>query len=229
MPGFGRCRRHNPTYLFRTLNGSNTSTSPCNYWMKFPKAYRASITMMLVSVVLWYGCTGGTVVTAKRASDHVGTFKEFVNDTYLEFLVTKALRSNKELEQRRLTCDVNDRVAVVNGTVPVQDEKEQVTHVVAQVKGLRKIINNVIVSTDQEKYYWDDLKLAYRIRIALIRDRDVKSLPIEVYSNMHRVFLSGIVATRKEEARIITLSEEQGAWKVVSFLIIKPQEVKSNP
>ena len=174
------------------------------------------------------GCTvpGGTLAgcTVKRVKDHPGTVKDFLNDTYLEFLVAKTLRLDKKLGQRWLTTDVNDRIAVINGTVPSQEEKERVDEIIADVEGLQKVINNVAISTDQKTPRWDDLKLAARIKAALIRDRDIKSLPIEVYSNMYRVYLTGIVATRKEEARIITLAEEQGAWKVTSFIVVKSKD-----
>ena len=213
-----------PSLLFRYGLGPSLNLSYKKNFLgsNFLKLLKVSIGRMAPAILIL--CLVFPVFSCyvmKRVADHPGTFKEFLDDTYLEFLVTKTLRLDKQLGQRWLTTDVNDRVAVINGTVLSQEEKERADEVVADVEGLRQVINNVFVSKDQKKPQWDDLGLEARIRLALIRDRDIKSLPIEVYSNMYRVYLTGIVATRKEEARIITLAEEKGAWKVKSFIVVK--------
>jgi len=182
---------------------------------------QTKLLFILSGLLMLNGCITAAITT-KRVIDHPASFEELATDTYLEFLAVKQLRLDKILGKRWITVDVNDKIAVVNGTVPTEEERNRVDEVVGQVQKLSEIINNVKVSKVKKPPECDDILMANRVRMALIGDWTVKSLPIEVYSNRCRIYLTGMVSSKKEEARIIRLAEDQKPWgKVNSFIVIK--------
>jgi len=181
------------------------------------------ISIQLNACLISSGVSAG--ITAKKIYDSPGTAGDYVEDTYLEFEAVRILRLDSVLAKNWLHVDVNDQVVVVNGNVDNQADNQRVGELLKDISGVKRIINNVIIGNQgQGDYFFDDCALTLKVRQALIMDITVKSLLVDIYSNKYRVYLSGWVSTRKEESRIIALAEEQGAWKVISFIIVKENE-----
>ncbi|GAB3011645.1 BON domain-containing protein [Bowmanella dokdonensis] len=181
-------------------------------------------TTLLVTVSLalsqLQGCAalvvGAGVGAAKVAHDRrtVGTQ---LDDTTVESRVTSALSSNDTIKlQAHINAHVFNGVALLVGQAPNEHTKREAQRLAEGVPHVTRLHNQIrIGSPTQPSTRANDVWLGTKVKTALVTDKRVDGLHIEVIVEDSEVFLMGLVTEQEANVAVDIVRNVNGVARVV--------------
>ena len=181
--------------------------------------------MLLLSTFALTSCIETAVglgTAAVAASTTEKGFSTSVSDTVIEAKLTDKFIKNDASFVTGVESSVSNGSVLMTGKLDTQDQKIMATRLAWEIKGVKEVINEIqLVSDDSIKTTAKDLAARAQLRAALIGDQEISSLnySIDVVSGI--VYLSGVAANEKERERVITHAQAlRFAKKVVNYIIL---------
>ena len=188
--------------------------------------YSQIITALMLSLTLALSACAPALVgvgtAAVAASSTEKGFSTSVSDGVIRTKISdKYLRTDVDLVQN-VTISVNEGAVLLTGSVATQDKKINATRLAWEIKGVREVINELVVSSNSSlKSTAKDFAAAAQLRLKIIGDGQVSSLNFSIDVVDGVVYLSGVAETQEERARVIALAQELPfANKVVDYIIL---------
>lgn len=191
---------------------------------------RKMLPVALAATLMLQGCAAGVIavgagVATDSAMDNrtVGTQ---IDDRTLSLRVTHELGTHKELwEDSNLTPVVLDGQVLMIGQTPTPQMRDQVTEIVKNVNGVRKVLNEVrlgqpvSVSTKAR-----DTWITTKVKTQLYSNK-IPPGRIKVITENSEVFLVGVVTEKQASEAVEAARYVDGVSRVIKFFkIIPPSE-----
>ena len=164
----------------------------------------------------------GLGTAAVAASTTEKGFSTSVSDTVIEAKLTDKFIKNDASLVTGVESSVSNGAVLMTGKLDTQDQKILATRLAWEIKGVREVINEIqIVSENSLKTTAKDLAASAQLRAALIGDQEISSLNYSIDVVNGIVYLSGVAANEKERERVITHAQAlRFAKKVVNYIIL---------
>lgn len=138
------------------------------------------------------------------------------NDKALRERVQQALDTRPESREYGLKADVINGKAIITGIVDSLSEKESIGSIVAGINGVRRVENNMTISTDGSI---NDEDVTFEVMEELKADPGVNLKHVGARSVRGTVFLKGRVDSKEEiDTAVKAAARARGVRNVVSQL-----------
>jgi len=188
---------------------------------------REICTLVLASAVLLQGCAavvvGGVIVAADVAHDRRAA-NVVVDDRNIQLTASSELNKHKELvrDDNDIKVVVYDGTMLLAGQVRSEDLKALAEKTVAGIDGVKRLVNEIEVTTDPEGFWRrrEDNTLTVRVKTGLL---DINSIPgfdptrVNVTTSHGVVYLMGLVSRAEAEEVTSVARETGGVGKVVKL------------
>ena len=162
------------------------------------------------------GAAVGIGAAAVTASSTEKGFSTSVSDGVIEAkLLDKFIQTDSSLVTS-IEKSVNNGSVLMTGNVDTIDQKILATKLAWEIKGVREVVNEVQVSSENSaRDIAKDLAASAQLRAALIGDQNISSLNYSIDVVNGIVYLSGVAADEQEKERVIahagfTLCQKSG-------------------
>ena len=164
----------------------------------------------------------GLGTAAVAASTTEKGFSTSVSDTVIEAKLTDKFIKNDTSFVTGVESSVSNGSVLMTGKLDTQDQKILATRLAWEIKGVKEVINEIqLVSDESIKTTAKDLAASAQLRAALIGDQEISSLNYSIDVVNGIVYLSGVAANEKERERVITHAQAlRFAKKVVNYIIL---------
>ncbi len=117
--------------------------------------------------------------------------------------------------------DVTEGRVVLTGSVPTREDKVTATRLAWATEGVTEVSDELTVSEDAGVgRYVEDAWISNRLRLALLRDRQISSVNYNVETVDKVVHLTGLARTRGELGKVIAHATAMpGVRRVVSHVL----------
>jgi len=181
--------------------------------------------MLLLSSFTLTSCIETAVglgTAAVAASTTEKGFSTSVSDTVIEAKLTDKFIKNDASLVTGVESSVSDGAVLMTGKLNTQDQKILATRLAWEIKGVKEVINEIqIVSEQSLKTTAKDMAASAQLRAALIGDQEISSLNYSIDVVNGIVYLSGVAANEKERERVITHAQAlRFVKKVVNYIIL---------
>ena len=181
--------------------------------------------MLLLSSFTLTSCIETAVglgTAAVAASTTEKGFSTSVSDTVIEAKLTDKFIKNDASLVTGVKSSVSNGAVLMTGNLDTQDQKILATRLAWEIKGVKEVINEIqIVSEQSLKATAKDMAASAQLRAALIGDQEISSLNYSIDVVNGIVYLSGVAANEKERERVITHAQAlRFAKKVVNYIIL---------
>lgn len=181
--------------------------------------------MLLLSSFALTSCIETAVglgTAAVAASTTEKGFSTSVSDTVIEAKLTDKFIKNDASFVTGVESSVSNGSVLMTGKLDTQDQKILATRLAWEIKGVKEVINEIqLVSDESIKTTAKDLAASAQLRAALIGDQEISSLNYSIDVVNGIVYLSGVAANEKERERVITHAQAlRFAKKVVNYIIL---------
>ena len=166
-----------------------------------------SMIVLTASTLALSGCVGAAVgigAAAVTASSTEKGFSTSVSDGVIEAkLLDKFIQTDSSLVTS-IEKSVNNGSVLMTGNVDTIDQKILATKLAWEIKGVREVVNEVQVSSENSaRDIAKDLAASAQLRAALIGDQNISSLNYSIDVVNGIVYLSGVAADdRKKSASL---------------------------
>jgi len=156
------------------------------------------------------------VLASCAVIDNQETTKEYMTDSSITLKVKGALADNANLKARQINVKTMKGAVQLSGFVESGDQIDLAGDVASNVKGVKKVHNNLIVkgsgshksATSAVKESASDASTTSKVKLALLRADNLKSTGIRVRTDNGAVILSGKVPTHDEASRAETIASD---------------------
>ncbi len=183
------------------------------------------IIMMCASIWLLQSCApaviGGAAVGGYKVATDERSSGTMLDDSILSTKVKTGLIKDKLVKARHIDVNVVNSVVFLVGVVESDAQKRMASNIARGVKGVSRVENQLAIGQTSAGQKLDDLILGSRIKTALIRHPDVKSLNIDVDVNNNVVTLGGAVRTTEEKNTVLSIVRQTaGSVRIVDNISI---------
>ena len=163
--------------------------------------------------------TTGAVLTRSVMQER--TTKDALRDTDIKLSLNNQLLSHSTGLFADVSVDVTEGRVVLTGSVPTREDKVTATRLAWAIEGVTSVTDELTVEEDAGALaYLEDAWISNRLRLALLRDRQISSVNYNVETVDKVVHLSGLARTRGELAKVIQhASSMPGVARVVSHVL----------
>ena len=163
------------------------------------------------------GAAGGAALAldARPASQHAF-------DVALATKIDAKLIASKKVQARWISVEVIDGVVHLTGFVPDAEQKKAAEEIARGEPGVKDVRNDLVIGHPTLKRAASDSWITARVKAALFSDPVAPGWSVHVETVDGRVYLRGIVKSRKEadRARMVALSVD-GVRAVVNLLEVR--------
>ncbi len=111
---------------------------------------------------------------------------------------------------------------LITGTVPSHDAAKEVLKIVWSVKGVREVLNELVVSLKSLDSSTNDTLIEKSIEGLLLVEKDLISANYRIAVNNNKVYLLGIAQNEKERDKALKVARQaKGVEKVINYIILK--------
>ena len=181
--------------------------------------------MLLLSSFALTSCIETAVglgTAAVAASTTEKGFSTSVSDTVIKAKLTDKFIQNDASLVTGVESSVSNGAVLMTGKLDTQDQKILATRLAWEIKGVKEVINEIqIISDNSIKTTAKDLAASAQLRAALIGDQEISSLNYSIDVINGIVYLSGVAANEKERERVIAHAQAlRFAKKVINYIIL---------
>ena len=163
--------------------------------------------------------TTGAVLTRSVMQER--TTKDALRDADIKLSLNNQLLSRSTGLFADVSVDVTEGRVLLTGSVPTRDEKVTATQLAWAIDGVTSVSDELTVQEDSGAVaYLEDAWISNRLRLALLRDRQISSVNYNVETVDKVVHLTGLARTRGELGKVIAhASAMPGVSRVVSHVL----------
>lgn len=178
--------------------------------------------IMLVGSLSIVGCAESRDAEPEgEAKKSLGTE---IDDSVITTKVKSALLRDSGLESFDIKVETSKGNVQLSGFVDNQNQMDRAIVVAQGIDGVRTVENKMSIKTDDTSVgtKMDDSAITSKVKAALIKDPDIKSLDISVVTRDGEVQLSGFVENQIQIDRAIEIAKEvKGVRNVLDEMSIK--------
>ncbi|MBW1898807.1 MAG: BON domain-containing protein [Deltaproteobacteria bacterium] len=186
-------------------------------------------TLVLCSIFLFFivnGCgpvlvAGGAAGAYKVATDerNVG---EIWDDSAIEAQINLEFVRASGVNTANIDVDVVDGFVFLTGVVDSVEEAEKAEAIARNEPHVKEVKNQLMIGSRSFGQIIDDQVIGNKVKGALINEKGIRSLNIDVDVQKGVVFLTGIVENEDQHKRVLRIAEAtSGAVKVTDNLKIR--------
>ena len=163
--------------------------------------------------------TTGAVLTRSVMQER--TTKDALRDTDIKLSLNNQLLSRSTGLFADVSIDVTEGRVVLTGSVPTREDKVAATQLAWATQGVTSVSDELTVREDSGAVaYVEDAWISNRLRLTLLRDRQISSVNYNVETVDQVVHLTGLARTRGELAKVIAhATATPGVQRVVSHVL----------
>ncbi len=146
-------------------------------------------------------------------------------DVALATKIDTKLLASKKVQARWISVEVIDGVVHLTGFVPDAKQKEAAEEIARSEPGVKDVRNDLLIGKPTFKREVSDSWITAKVKAALFSDPVAPGWSVHVETVNGRVYLRGVVKSRKEadRARLVALSVD-GVRAVVNLLEVRPPQ-----
>ena len=158
------------------------------------------------------GCTG-----PNKAGEN--PLERMMDDSTITTRINHEMVKDDVVKARQIDIDTIGGHVTLTGVVGTRKESARAVKIAQVVAGVKSVTNNLQIGERSYGDIWDDSLLSNKIKAKLIAEPEVRSLNIDVDVYLGVVTLTGIVSSKYQKDRAISLSRSTaGTVKVVDNL-----------
>ena len=163
--------------------------------------------------------TTGAVLTRSVMQER--TTRDALRDVDIKLSLNNQLLSHSAGLFANVSVDVTEGRVVLTGSVPTREDKVTATQLAWAMQGVTSVSDELTVKEDSGAVaYLEDAWISNRLRLALLRDRQISSVNYNVETVDKVVHLTGIARTRGELGKVIAhATATPGVARVVSHVL----------
>lgn len=168
---------------------------------------------MLLLASLLFGCAG----TSTQESTG-----EYLDDSAITAKVKSEFVADKQVSALDIQVSTFKGVVQLSGFAPSQQEIDRAVQLARKVPGVKSVKNDIRRAPQTTGEYLDDSAITAKVKSALVTDKDVSALNINVETVNGVVQLSGFAGSRREMDRATEVARNvQGVKSVENNIRIK--------
>lgn len=183
---------------------------------------------LIIWVILLIGSLSIVGCAESRDAEPEGETKKSlgteIDDSVITTKVKSALLRDSGLESFDIKVETSKGKVKLSGFVDNQNQMDRAIVVAQGIDGVRTVENKMSIKTDDTSVgtKMDDSAITSKVKAALIKDPDIKSLDISVVTRDGEVQLSGFVENQIQIDRAIEIAKEvKGVRNVLDEMSIK--------
>jgi len=185
-----------------------------------------SLIYFLILVLNISGCgwliVGGTAYEGYKVGSDPRSIGTQIDDATITAKVKLKLIEDPITKARKIDVDTVNGVVTLTGVVESEKEIKRAIEIAKNVKGVKKVVNNLRVEKRGITSYLSDKEITTKIKLKLIEDPDLKALSIDVDTVNGVVTLTGVVESEYQKKKAIEHAKSvSGVVKVIDNLQIK--------
>jgi osmotically-inducible protein OsmY len=163
--------------------------------------------------------TTGAVLTRSVMQER--TTKDALRDTDVKLSLNNQLLTHSTGLFADVSVDVIEGRVVLTGSVPTREDKVAATQLAWATGGVTSVSDELTVQEDSGAVaYLEDAWISNRLRLALLRDRQISSVNYNVETVDKVVHLTGLARSRGELGKVIAHATAMpGVTRVVSHVL----------
>lgn len=187
---------------------------------------RNSVLTALLILLTVSGCApaliGGGAAGGYKAATDERTVGNMVDDATVSTRVKTALVRDDRVKARNIDVDVLEGRVTLTGVVDDRAEAARAVAIAKRVKGVRSVRDNLQTGDVSIGQSVDDTVIYSKIKTALISEKGVRSMNIDVDVNRGVVTLTGIVKSGAQRGKVLAIARKtHGVVRVVDNLMVK--------
>lgn len=168
---------------------------------------------------------GGAVTSAYMVETDGRAAGRMLDDSTITAKINFDLINDGAVKVMDIDVDTQDGVVMLSGVVATEWEMERAIEVASRVAGVKEVKNNLQIGSRSFKQAVSDKMLGGNIKTSLVKERNLKSLNIDVDVYNGVVTLTGVVVAQEEKDRAIEIARTtHGTVRVVDNIIVKERK-----
>ena len=189
------------------------------------RSFIFSTFLLISSALALSGCVNAAIgigTAAVAASTTEKGLSTSVSDSVIQAKLSDSFIQTSQSLFLNVETAVNNGSVLLTGKLKTQEEKLTATRLSWEIRGVRKVINEIQLSgTSSLKSSAKDLAASAQLRAAFIRDPEISSLNFSIDVVNGIVYLSGVAENEQERERVVAHAQElRFAKQVVSYIIL---------
>lgn len=196
--------------------------------INIPSKIRSSAVIALVGLLA--ACTqptGLVNVASSPAEDR--SIETLRDDTAITFDINEILLGEKYRDLfAEISTDAYERVVLLTGTVKFAQNKQRATDLVRGVKGVKRIVNELQVTSDYGVgAAANDLWIETKLKVLLLGTKDIRSINYRWRSVNGTVYLIGAGRSQQELNTVIdVIRKTERVKRVVNHAWVRPPKAQ---
>jgi hyperosmotically inducible protein len=180
------------------------------------------ILVLSVSGCGWLVVGGGTAYEGYKVGSDPRSVGTQIDDATITAKVKLKLIEDPITKARKIDVDTVNGVVTLTGAVENEKEIKRAIEIARNVKGVKKVVNNLRVEKRGIISYLSDKEITTKVKLKLIEDPDLKALSIDVDTVNGVVTLTGTVTSEYQKKKAVEHAKSvSGVIKVIDNLQIE--------
>ncbi|RJP75212.1 MAG: BON domain-containing protein [Desulfobacteraceae bacterium] len=183
-------------------------------------------------VIIWTvfaGCApvivGGGAAGAYKVATDERSMGQLWDDSAIEARINLELVQSSKVNSGNIDVDVVDGIVILNGLVESLEEAKEAEAIAEREPHKKGVRNQLMIGTRTFGQVIDDNVIWNKIKGALINEKGIHSLNIDVNVQKGEVFLSGILENENQRLRVLKIAGAvTGVKQVTDNLMVKKKE-----
>jgi len=190
---------------------------------------RMKRTLALCGIFLFFvlnGCgpilVGSGAAGAYKVATDERSVGQIWDDSAIEAQINLELVRASDVNTANIDVDVVDGVVILTGVVDSVEEAEKAGTIARNEPHVKDVKNQLMIGSRTFGQIFDDQVISNKIKGALINEKGIRSLNIDVDVQKGVAFLTGIVENDNQHQRVIRIAEAtSGVVKVTDNLKVR--------
>ena len=186
-------------------------------------------TLALCGIFLFFvlnGCgpilVGSGAAGAYKVATDERSVGQIWDDSAIEAQINLELVRASDVNTANIDVDVVDGVVILTGVVDSVEEAEKAGTIARNEPHVKDVKNQLMIGSRTFGQIFDDQVISNKIKGALINEKGIRSLNIDVDVQKGVAFLTGIVENDNQHQRVIRIAEAtSGVVKVTDNLKVR--------
>jgi len=181
---------------------------------------------LAILLVIFTGCgpvlVGSGAAGAYKVATDERSMGQIWDDSAIEARINVELMKSSNVNAVNIDVDVVDGMVMLNGLVDSFEEAREAAMIAEKDPYNKGVKNQLMIGTRTFGQVIDDNVIWNKIKGALINEKGIRSLNIDVNVQKGVVFINGIVENENQQLRVVKIAGSvSGVNKVTDNLIVK--------
>ena len=176
--------------------------------------------------LIFVGCVPALIGAGVAGGYKVGSDERSVgqmwDDSTITARVNAALMKDRKVKARRIDVDTVQQIVTLTGLVESERVAEKAERIARKVPYVKDVNNYLQIGERTIGQTLDDKLIGSKIKARLIREKDIRSLNIDVDVDKGVVALTGVVDTSDQKDKALRIARTTlGVSKVIDNLLVQ--------